>query len=471
MTTKNRISICFSLLSVFLIQSCSPVNVSQQQQWLSKAYRYDKNGWIFLHIEGAPFERGFQRGYLTANEIEDFNKTLAYTQEFETSEKPDFFVKAATRLFKDKVSKEYVEEMQGMTAGMRAAGKKITYDQMLFMNGFIDIAWYWYPQEKDKVRSDGPGCSAFIATGDATTDGSIVMAHNSWYGFADLQFCNVIVDIVPEKGNRILMQTWGPCIYSATDFFITSSGLIGTETTIGGFKGFNAKGTPVFERARKAMQYARDINEWAKILIEKNSGAYANSWLIGDVNTGEIARLELGMKYHNLEKKTNGYFTGSNVAEDLKILRKETNATYDDVRDTCVSRRVRWEQLMKEHYGKIDAEAAKNMLADHYDVYLKKEKRSSRTICGHFELDDGSVPVWGAETDWPGSYWPGGAIDGKVVDSKMAKNWQLWAKWGSSCDRDFNSVDFLNEHPQYSWLKGYLPNLPAQPWTIFSANK
>ena len=126
---------------------------------------------------------------------------------------------------------------------------------------------------------------------------------------------------------------------------------------------------------------------------------------------------------------------------------------------------------MKEHYGKIDAEAAKNMLADHYDVYLKKEKRSSRTICGHFELDDGSVPVWGAETDWPGSYWPGGAIDGKVVDSKMAKNWQLWAKWGSSCDRDFNSVDFLNEHPQYSWLKGYLPNLPAQPWTIFSANK
>ena len=78
-------------------------------------------------------------------------------QEFETSEKLDFFVKAAARLFKDKVSKEYVEEMQGMTAGARAAGKEITYDQMLLMNGFIDIAWYWYPQEKDKIRSDGPG--------------------------------------------------------------------------------------------------------------------------------------------------------------------------------------------------------------------------------------------------------------------------------------------------------------------------
>jgi hypothetical protein len=53
----------------------------------------------------------------------------------------------------------------------------------------------------------------------------------------------------------------------------------------------------------------------------------------------------------------------------------------------------------------------------------------------------------------------------------MAKNWQLWAKWGSSCDRDFNSVDFLAEHPQYSQLKGYLPDLPPRPWTIFPANK
>jgi hypothetical protein len=457
---------------MLLIQSCAPFEVPnkdtdivRQQQWLSKAYRYDKNGWIFLHIEGAPFERGFQRGYLTANEIEDFNKTLAYVQEFETSEKLDFFVKAATRLFKDKVSKEYVEEMQGMAAGMRAAGKEMTYDKMLLMNGFIDIAWYWYPQEKDKIRSDGPGCSAFIATGDATTDGSIVMAHNSWSSYADLRFCNVIVDIVPEKGNRILMQTWGPCIYSVTDFFITSAGLVGTETTIGGFKGFNTKGTPVFERARKAMQYAGDINEWAKILIDKNSGAYANSWLIGDINTGEIARLELGLKYHNLEKKTNGYFTGSNVAEDLKILRKETNATYDDVRSPSVARRVRWEQLMKENYGKITVETAKKLLADHYDIYLKKENPSSRTICGHFELDDGSVPASG------GPYWPSGAIDGKVVDSEMAKSWQLWAKWGSSCDRIFDANAFLTEHPQFNRLKGYLPDLPAQSWTIFPANK
>ena len=124
---------------------------SNQKQWLSKAYRYDQNGWIFLHIEGKPFERGFQRGYLTANEINEFYKTMSHTQEFETGENIDFFVKASSKLFKNKVSHEYVEEMQGMAAGCEAAGKNITYDQMLFMNGFIDVAWYWWPTVKNKL--------------------------------------------------------------------------------------------------------------------------------------------------------------------------------------------------------------------------------------------------------------------------------------------------------------------------------
>jgi len=464
---RNKSSLCLAglLFFIFAIEGCISAHNRQdiaamQQQLLSKAYRYDQNGWIFIHIEGKPFERGFQRGYLTAGEIEDFYKTLTYVQEFETGEKIDFFVKASNILFKDKVSQEYIEEMKGMTAGMRAAGKNITYDQMLFMNGFIDVAWYWWPTVKNKLPDDRPGCSAFIATGDATANGEIVMAHNSWFSYSIIKFCNIVVDISPEKGNRILMQSWGPCIYSATDFFLTSAGLVGTETTIGGFEGFNQKGTPVFERARKAMQYAPDINEWAKIIIEKNSGAYANSWLIGDTKTGEIALLELGLKSHSLQKKTGGYFAGSNITSDIKILRKETKSSYDDIRISNIARRTRWEQLMKEHYGKIDAETAKNILADHYDVYLKKENPSSRTICGHYDLEDGSV----AKSAPP--YLPSGTIDGKVIDSSMVKDWQFWAKWGSACDRSFDANDFLTEHPQYNWQKGYLPDLPAQPWTV-----
>lgn len=156
----------------------------REKQWLAKAYRNDKNGWIFLHIEGGPFERGFQRGYLTANEIDEFLKTVAYLEKFETAKEIDFFVKAANILFKNKVSKEYIEEMKGTVAGMEKAGRKVTFEEMLFMNGFIDVLWHWWPQEKDKIKMPGPGCSAFIATGEVTSDGKIVMAHNSWYFYS-----------------------------------------------------------------------------------------------------------------------------------------------------------------------------------------------------------------------------------------------------------------------------------------------
>lgn len=463
MTTKNIfLTVLIVSLSALIIFP-NELN-DQEKEWLSKAFRYDKNGWVYLHIEGKPFERGFQRGYLTANELSELKNTLAYLTKYDTGKEIDFFLKAAVDLFNGKVSEEYVQEMKGMVAGAVAAGKNITYEDMLWMNGFIDVLWHWLPQEKEaQALKPSPGCSAFIATGDATADGKIVMAHNSWYHYALLKFCNIIIDIVPDKGHRILMQSWGSSIYSGTDFFITGAGIVGTETTIGDFKGFDKEGTPVFERARKAMQYANSIDEWVNIMIENNNGAYANSWLIGNINTNEIARLELGLKHHKFERKKNGYFTGSNVPDSLEILRDETTGVWDDIRDFRISRRVRWKQLMKQYYGKINVDNAKEMLADHYDVYLKKEIPTCRTICGHWELDNGMVP------GTLSAYYPGGAIDGKVLDANLAKNWSFWAKWGHSCDLDFNATKFIVDNPQYDYLEGFLPNLPAHPWTLFSA--
>lgn len=209
--------------------------------------------------------------------------------------------------------------------------------------------------------------------------------------------------------------------------------------------------------------YRVDRNGWIFLHIEGEP--FERGFQRGYLTANEIARLELGLKHYNLEKKTTGYISGSNVADNIKILRSETTAAYDDIRDRSVARRERWKQLMKEHYGKIDTEIAKRMLADHYDMYLGKENPSSRTICGHHELDDGSIP------SSRGAYYPGGAVDGKVVDSNLAKNWRFWAKWGSSCDIGFSAKEFLEKHTQYDWLEGYLKDLPAEPWTIFPTKK
>src|ERR1035437_7862142 len=64
------------LLSVFICSTkvlCQTIDklTNEQKTWLSKANRHEKNGWIYLHIEGSPEERGFQHGFLLAKEIKE----------------------------------------------------------------------------------------------------------------------------------------------------------------------------------------------------------------------------------------------------------------------------------------------------------------------------------------------------------------------------------------------------------------
>jgi hypothetical protein len=276
--------------------------------------------------------------------------------------------------------------------------------------------------------------------------------------------CNVILDILPEKGYRILMQSVAGLIHSETDFFITSAGLVGSETTIGGFFPFDEKGVPEFSRMRHATQYASGIDEWCEIMKAGNNGGYANAWLIGDIKTNEIARLELGLKYVGFEKKKDGYFTGSNVAEDLRILRFETKSSELDIKISSVARRVRWKQLMKENAGKINLELGEKLEADHYDTYLNTNTPDMRTLCSHPDLDPDPYGV-----DIPYSPW--GTIDGKVVDSRMAKQMSFVARWGSACGIPFNAKSYLEKHQQFDWMTGLIKDRPTQPWTIFKSGE
>jgi hypothetical protein len=440
----------------------------EEQAWLARAVREDTNGWVYLHIEGKPFARGFQHGYLLAKEIAESLRIEKYITWWETARKWPFFVEKTLGMFSPRIEPEYREEMEGITAGARKAGIEVSYGDIVLLNASAEIFGYWYPwfQRGEAPPPKGGGCSAFIATGKATADGRIVMAHNTWTKYVTCE-SNVVIDLQPENGYRILMQAFPGGIHSGTDFFVCSSGLVGTETTIDAFRGFDPSGIPEFIRIRKAMQYAANLDECLKVMIDGNNGGYANTWLFGDARTNEIARLELGLRHHSIERTKDGFYCGSNVTENVPLLRDETDAVFDNVKYSDIARRVRWLELFDEWMGRVDVERAKLMLGDHYDVYAGKELPGDRTICGHWDLAPDPAGVPG--DSWAKPYFPGGALDGKVVDAKMALAMSFWAKWGSSCDIPFDADKFLKGHRQYDYLKGYLKSRPAEPWTIFKA--
>lgn len=439
---------------------------------LAKAYREDKAGWIYVHLEGSAEEIGFQHGYLLASEIDDAINALRHYLKVGTKKNWSFYRDSARKLFWPKLDREYQDEISGIVEGLIARGKRYDRYDITALNGWIELAQYYLPSLRAKHRpganlNKSPGnCSAFIATGSYTADGKIVMGHNAWVDYVVGERWNVIADIVPLKGNRILMDTFPGFIHSGDDFAENSAGILITETTIAQFHGFDPDGIPEFERARKAEQYANSIDDFVKIMTEGNNGGYANDWLVGDTKTNEIAQLELGLRHYKVWRTKDGYFVGANFPSDSLVIRDETTFKVNNPNSSMNARKARWIKLIEKFKGKINVEVAKEFESDHFDVTRNKEFPGGCSLCGHVEDDPRGVPQWG----WT-PFFPGGAVQGKVTTSDLVEHLQFWARMGHPCGQSFDAGKFLQAHPRYKWMANYLHDMPSHQWEMFSKRK
>lgn len=452
----------------------------------------EKNGWLYVSIHGSPKERGFANGYLVADELRDIQAMLHFVSMEDFGIPWTFFVDACTKYLTPTIKKqfpEFYEEMVGISEGATSAGVPMSAEEVCAWNNYFTLTESWVghmpPEESKKLNIDveksgksreggtwrpkraSDKCSAFIAVGkDWTADGKVVVAHNNFANFIDGQFARTVTDLRPDKGARILMMGYAGWIWSGTDFFVTSNGFIGTETTFGGFHAYE-NNVPICCRIRNAMQYGKTLDEYEKMLLDGNSGDYANAWLFADVNTNEIMRVELGLKYHHTEKTRDGYFIGFNAPYDPQIRNLEcSDSGFNDVRRHQGARKVRLENLMKKYKGKLNRTIAKTILGDHYDTYLEKANNPcSRTICSHYELDGREYM---SDPSRPLPYQPRGALDGNVCDSTEAKKMSFDLRWGDSCGRPFKATEFIKRHPQWKQQEPYLRDRLTQPWTTFS---
>ena len=482
---------------------------------IKNGIRYEKDGWIYLSIKGNPSQIGYAHGYLIAKELKDVFKMLEFNLYEEYGYKREMFSDIIGGIWGPIIEQnypEYHEEMVGVMKGANAGGCKVSLNDMVLwnclasMDSFFSIVpniiknytelnkkyGHFFTDDTDDELSDGHSkngvgggsscnmvkkyksggapdrCSGFMAVGNYTNDGKIVCGHITFDNFITGQHYNVMLDIQPTKGARILMQTAPGKFSSETDFYVTSNGIMCTETTIGGFNKFVLK-DPICCRIRKAMQYGKTLDEIHDFLVHNNSGDYANAWLIGDTNTNTIMRIELGLKYVNVEKKKNGYFIGFNGAYDPRIRNIESaNVGHFDMRRHQGARNVRLTELMDQHKGKIDLKIAEEIMADHKDSYLNRINPCSRTVWSHYELDDRAFM---SDPSRPKPFQPRGALDGKVCDTTLCKKMGFMARWGTSCGIPFNKTEFCKRNIIWADQEPYLHDRPQQPWSEFTIYK
>jgi outer membrane protein assembly factor BamB len=466
-----------------------------------EGYRYNIQGWIYAHIEGDAYERGYQHGQLLYAEIVDmiyrwsnvihnspfFLKNIPVNQTSERYEKIshtwwNYCKRKAVDFFGDAFPNEYIKEMQGIADAVASRGGTIygetaSYEDILTINemyelmtilvnprkGIHPLKTLFYdllgvtPELKGRegeflssmvTAPMAHHCSGFIATGDATTHGQIVATDSVWcggwwYPHYIAQRWNVILDIEPTDGSRVIMATSPGYMWSDENYYQNGDGIILVDTTCPQSL-WKKNGLTLAVRSRKAAQYSRSIDEVLHHLREDNNGVWTAAWLIGDTKTGEIARLDLGLYASGLWRTTNGFYWSANniMHEDVRkeqiffeglkgrvyqlahFLFNTSGYEYYTRKYTPAPRDLKFEELGNEYYGRIDVNIVKEIMS--------------------------TPPISDISTDC------------KVTDSDLLTNFSLWAFWGNPYgDIWNNSIDKQN-------LRG-VKDVPPAGWVLIPA--
>src|SRR5215468_9981003 len=113
---------------------------------LKGAYRYDRGGWVYVHLEGDPASVGFQHGYLLAPEIEDAFPAVSMGMMHSTRREWAFFRHAAQDMLWPRIDEEYKQELQGITDGLNARnGSHLDVYDIVAFNAFEELPDYYVP--------------------------------------------------------------------------------------------------------------------------------------------------------------------------------------------------------------------------------------------------------------------------------------------------------------------------------------
>src|SRR5712671_5101821 len=183
-------------------------------------YRYPSAGWIYVHVEGKPYDRGYQHGYLLAKEIETYLDRCA--SQLDSKSKLTAWNNGRTTanaLFLRGFDQEILQEMKGIADGAAAAGAKWAGRPV----DLVDIVTANTITELGELRSAMPmtpsgleglnlirprydptkdvqineRCSAFAATGKATRDGKMVIGHLTMWPLTLAEQTNIMLDVQP----------------------------------------------------------------------------------------------------------------------------------------------------------------------------------------------------------------------------------------------------------------------------------
>ncbi len=394
-----------------------------------------------LHLKGKPYDIGFQHGALISEKIIHIvplaldaaagviSKTINISPE--TAKQRMLSGKEAARPY---IPEEYLEEMQGIADGVSARGsRKMDLEEIILWNTMYD-QWclYAHPNPSDAVKARSneekdsnvlstAGCSSFSAWGKAVEGDMLIFGKNmDNLNLPSILDNRILVIVDPDEG--------------ISHAFITHSGMIGIDgglntsgitmmTQYDAFADETLEGCGIGTLSRLLLTRSQTIDQ-AITILKDFPHCTGIAFHVTDANANKAAIVnasatQVHIRYPREDQDvlftsnhTNCYpgwygYEGYNMVNDQKQVYTLTDVStienwQKSLRDPenvwvpAPSRFERYEQLMNEHYGKINIETAQAVLSDRYDPYTKRTREKDApsesnntlaTICALYKDD------------------------------------------------------------------------------------
>jgi len=306
------------------------------------------------------------------------------------------------------------------------------------------------PEEgTDKTSPSKPSCSVLIKYLPEEND--VLVAHNTWHEYRamtykvikryELNYHSAMGELIP--GHTTSMSSYAGSVASLDDFYLISSGLAATETSLFVYDSavlanLSATGI-VYEpfRVLLANRMAKNSAEWQDIFKRYNSGTYNNQWMVLDYNKikegSEEGLLTVseqlpGMfiaKDQTKKLKDDGYWSSYNRAFYSEIFEKsgapEMVTKFGDWfthKDTPRAKIFRREQKkVQDTESLMSLMRSNNYESDEYSKVdgCSPSRIPAAAIANRLDISDPEGNCTFANFDWMVGHSPYGALDAKVA--------------------------------------------------------
>jgi len=241
-----------------------------------KAYLESIGGLVVLHVNGSPYEMGYQNGFL----LEAAHKAMidhsiqkmiddGYSYEYQVS---------CSQAMEPHIPQEYIQEMQGL-----ADGAGVNYTDVLLMHTNVDMQMY---------GTGWTGCSGFAVFGNATIDGHLYHGRNLDWTLPS-QPVGLVTVHEPESGNAFVNV--GLFGYIGVFSGMNKRGIsLGTKLSNSSDKTLD--GMPIRFLLRQVLQYSNSLTEAINIIHQTNRTAGWNV-LLGDGSSLNACAVEISDNY------------------------------------------------------------------------------------------------------------------------------------------------------------------------------